>query len=173
MVYWEVSIFWCLESVRRKQSRLSRFCQMGWLVSSQTGSRMEWAIRLTPEPHWAPRTHWNISIYPKTIPHIHIHSQDCIRRQQTLTDNRRFVSPCKIESIWSQTTSFAKPWKARLFSPDTFETSKYQNLPMYHFQKLLGFAIFCDFDTCHKEITIHSLFGSPFVISTLLSSLVV
>ena len=32
---------------------------------------------------------------------------------------------------------------------------------MYHFQKWLGFAIFCDFDTCHKEITIHSLFGSP------------
>ena len=32
---------------------------------------------------------------------------------------------------------------------------------MYHFQKWLGFAIFCDFDTCHKEITIQSLFGSP------------
>ena len=44
---------------------------------------------------------------------------------------------------------------------DTFETSKYQNLPMYHFQKWLGFAIFCEFDTCHKQITIGSLFGSP------------
>ena len=32
---------------------------------------------------------------------------------------------------------------------------------MYHFQKWLGFPIFCDFDTCHKEITIDSLFGSP------------
>ena len=32
---------------------------------------------------------------------------------------------------------------------------------MYHFQKWLGFPIFCDFDTCHKEITIDSLVGSP------------
>ena len=83
------------------------------------------------------------------------------RCQQTLPDNRRFISPCKIESISSQPTKLAKPWKARLFTPDTFETSKYQNLPIYHFQKWLGFASFCDFDTRHKEITIHSLFGSP------------
>ena len=83
------------------------------------------------------------------------------RCQQTLPDNRRFISPCKIESISSQPTKLTKPWKARLFTPDTFETSKYQNLPIYHFQKWLGFASFCDFDTRHKEITIHSLFGSP------------
>ena len=57
-------------------------------------------------------------------------------------------------------TNLAKPWKARLFSPDSLETSKYQNLPMYHSQKWLDFAVFCDFDTCQKEITIHSLFGS-------------
>ena len=32
---------------------------------------------------------------------------------------------------------------------------------MYHFQKCWGFAVFCEFNTCHKEITIDSLFGSP------------
>ena len=35
---------------------------------------------------------------------------------------------------------------------------------MYHFQKWLSFAIFCDFDTRHREITIHSLFGSPCIV---------
>ena len=25
----------------------------------------------------------------------------------------------------------------------------------------MGFSIFCDFDTCHKDITIDSLIGSP------------
>ena len=56
---------------------------------------------------------------------------------------------------------FDKTLKGKKNSPGTFETSKYQNLPMYHFQKWLGFAIFCEFDTCHKEITIDSLVGSP------------
>ena len=32
MVYWEVLIFWCLKSVRSKQSRLSWFCQFGGLA---------------------------------------------------------------------------------------------------------------------------------------------
>ena len=36
---------------------------------------------------------------------------------------------------------------------------------MYHFQKWLGFPIFCDFDTCHKEITIDSLIGSPCILN--------
>ena len=58
-------------------------------------------------------------------------------------------------------TDLAQHQKARLFSPDAFKTSKYQNLPMYHFQKWLGFSIFCYFDTCHKGITIDSLIGSP------------
>ena len=58
-------------------------------------------------------------------------------------------------------TDLAQHQKARLFSPDAFKTSKFRNLPMYHFQKWLGFSIFCDFDTCHKEITIDSLIGSP------------
>ena len=58
-------------------------------------------------------------------------------------------------------TNLAQHRKARLFYPDTFETSKYQNLPKYHFQKWLGFAFFFDFDTCQKEITIDSLIGSP------------
>ena len=68
--------------------------------------------------------------------------------------------------VWSslvgnKPTDLAQHRKARLFSPGAFKTSKYQNLPMYHFQKWLGFVIFCDFDTCHKEITIDSLVGSP------------
>ena len=69
--------------------------------------------------------------------------------------------------MYDSSQSGAKPlfWqnleKPRLFSLDTVETSNYQNLPMYHFQKQLSFAIFSEFDTCHNEITIDSLFGSP------------
>ena len=42
-----------------------------------------------------------------------------------------------------------------------FEASKYQNLPICHFQKLLSFAIFLIFRICQREITIYSLFESP------------
>ena len=69
-------------------------------------------------------------------------------------------------------TDLAQHQKARLFSPDAFKTSKYQNLPMYHFQKWLGFAIFCEFNTCHKEITIDSLIGSPCIACQATSALV-
>ena len=70
MIHWEILIFWCLESTRRKQSLLSMLCQIGWFVSNQTGSHMEWALRQTPQHHWASKTHWNISLYPKIFPHI-------------------------------------------------------------------------------------------------------
>ena len=72
------------------------------------------------------------------------------------------------DPVWLETNqpNLVQHQKARLFSPDAFKTSKYQNLPMYHFQKWLGFAIFCDFDTCHKEITIDSLIGSPCIRKT-------
>ena len=70
------------------------------------------------------------------------------------------------DPVWLETNqpNLVQHQKARLFSPDAFKTSKYQNLPMYHFQKWLGFSILCDFDTCHKEITIDSLIGSPCII---------
>ena len=44
---------------------------------------MEWVFRHTPEHHWAPKTHWNIPVYPKTITKSPIHLQGCIRRKQT------------------------------------------------------------------------------------------
>ena len=53
------------------------------------------------------------------------------------------------------------PEKQDVLSPDSFEASKYQNLPICHFQKLLSFAIFLIFRICQREITIYSLFGSP------------
>ena len=53
------------------------------------------------------------------------------------------------------------PEKQDFLSPDFFEVSKYQNLPICHFQKLLSFAIFLIFRICHREITIYSLFESP------------
>ena len=53
------------------------------------------------------------------------------------------------------------PERQDFFSPGAFETSKYQNLPIYHFQKRLSFAIFLIFHVCQREITIYSLFGSP------------
>ena len=52
-------------------------------------------------------------------------------------------------------------------------TVKYLNLPMYHFQKWLGFPIFCDFDTCHKEITIDSRIGSPCIISSSVNQFII
>ena len=53
------------------------------------------------------------------------------------------------------------PEKQDVLSPDSFEASKYQNLPICHFQKWLSFAIFLIFCVCQREITIYSLFGSP------------
>ena len=53
------------------------------------------------------------------------------------------------------------PEKQDFLSPDFFEVSKYQNLPICHFQKLLSFAIFLIFRICQREITIYSLFESP------------
>ena len=57
-----------------------------WFVSNQTGSRMEWALRHTPEHHWAPKTYWNISIYPKIFPHI---PNSFTKLHQTQTDINR------------------------------------------------------------------------------------
>ena len=57
------------------------------------------------------------------------------------------------------------PEKQDVLSPDSFEASKYQNLPICHFQKWLSFAIFLIFHVCQREITIYSLFGSPCSIS--------
>ena len=61
-------------------------CQIGWFVFSQTGSRMEWALRHTPEHHWASKTHWNICINPKIFPHI---PNSFTRLHQAQTDANR------------------------------------------------------------------------------------
>ena len=65
------------------------------------------------------------------------------------------------ESDWSQSSILAKQWKARIFTPDSSQTSKYQNRPIYHFKKSLSLDIFLIFNVCQREITIYSLFGSP------------
>ena len=51
MIHREVLIFWCLESVRRKQSRLLMLCQI-WLVCLQP----DWIPHgMSPQTHpWAP-----------------------------------------------------------------------------------------------------------------------
>ena len=164
MIHWEILIVWCLESTRRKQSLLSMLCQIGWFVSNQTGSHMEWALRQTPQHHWASKTHWNISLYPKIFPHI---PNSFTKLYQAKIDTNRHwqTTGDSFLHVWLSQYGAKPPFWQNLErqknSPGTFETSKYQNLPMYHFQKWLGFAIFCEFDTCHKEITIDSLVGSP------------
>ena len=102
MIHREVLIFWCLESVRRKQSRLSMLCQIGWFVSSHTGPRMKRALRQTSEHHWAPKTHWNIFIHPKIFPHIpnsftKMHQAQTETNRQWRTTGDSFLHVC-----WSQ-----------------------------------------------------------------------
>ena len=74
-------------------------------------------------------------------------------------------TPWGIQWDWSQLTNVVQPWKTRFFSPDAFQTSKYQNQTIYHFQKWLSFAIFIIFHNCQRKITIYSLFGSPCITS--------
>ena len=68
------------------------------------------------------------------------------------------------DSVWLEPThQFDPTLKNKMFFHLTlFEASKYQNLPICHFQKLLSFAIFLIFCICQREITIYSLFGSHF-----------
>ena len=51
--------------------------------------------------------------------------------------------------------------KAKLHSPETFETSKYQNLPISAFYKTLSYCTFLIFWVRQKKITIYRLFASP------------
>ena len=95
MVHREVLIFRCLESVRRKHSRLLMLYQI-WLVCLQP----DWIPQgMSPQTHPLNTTetlklietyivfgYTDISVYPKTITKPPIHLQGGIRRKQTPTD---------------------------------------------------------------------------------------
>ena len=55
------------------------------------------------------------------------------------------VSGFSVLAVWSQNTSFEKPWKVWLF---VTQTLKYQNLPMRPYQKSLSYAIF----SCSEQL---------------------
>ena len=165
MIHREVLIFWCLNSVRWKKSCLSRFCQNcglapDWLNRTwRKESPVVCQCLLMSVCAWCSFVN-ELGICGNILGYIDMFqyvlgaqwgSGVCLRAHSMR------------DPVWLETNqpNLVQHQKARLFSPDAFKTSKYQNLPMYHFQKWLGFSILCDFDTCHKEITIDSLIGSP------------
>ena len=131
-----------------------------WLVgSSLTESLMEWVSKNTLEHPQAALASQNIThIKWNTPPDTKKHK----RYNQTPTDNAKclqtFSSPLK--HAWlSQIGANPQFWQNG--ERQEFQTSKHQNLPIYHFQKSLSLAIFLIFHVCQREITIYSLFGSP------------
>ena len=209
-----------------KQLLHFRAVKKWWVGSSQTRSRMDWALQYTLEHLWAP-AHPETSLdTPKTTPDAPLHSQRWIRHLRTPTDTNRHsqtllrnvwglswsvwrclavsVDACmflvlalgvqrvsrgvywiiwvifrdvslvwRCSRVYRSTQSMQNPvWlepthhfgttlKCEIFSPDAFETAKYQNLPMCPNQKWFSYATFCNFWTCHKEITIDGFFWSP------------
>ena len=209
-----------------KQLLHFRAVKKWWVGSSQTRSRMDWALQYTLEHLWAPEHPETSLDTPKTTPDAPLHSQRWIRHLRTPTDTNRHsqtllrnvwglswsvwrclavsVDACmflvlalgvqrvsrgvywiiwvifrdvslvwRCSRVYRSTQSMQNPvWlepthhfgttlKCEIFSPDAFKTAKYQNLPMCPNQKWFSYATFCNFWTCHKEITIDSFFWSP------------
>ena len=64
-------------------------------------------------------------------------------------------------AVWSHNTILAQPGKAWLFSPDHSETSKYQNVFIWGWQKSLGYMISLFFSARQKDIENGSCKWSP------------
>ena len=156
---WQIGRFWYFDVSKAPGEKILPF-RVGpnWGVgSSLTESLME-RVSNTPKQIWHPKISPSDQLKHLPTPkNKKRHNQiptDSTRCLQTLSDTPK---KCMTESNWSQSSILAKPWKAKFFSTDSFETSKYQNLPIYHLQKWLSFAIFLIFHVCQREITIYSL----------------
>ena len=64
-------------------------------------------------------------------------------------------------AVWSHNTILAQPGKAWLFSPDHSETSKYQNVYIWGWQKWLGYMILLFFSARQNDIKNDSCKWSP------------
>ena len=117
-------------------------------------------------PHGVSLKHPQAALASQNITHIKWNIPPDTKKQkrynQILTDNAKclqtFSSPRK--HAWLIQIG-ANPQFWQNGERQEFQTSKHQNLPIYHFQKRLSFAIFLIFYVCRREITIYSLFGSP------------
>ena len=72
-------------------------------------------------------------------------------------------------AVWSHNTILAQPGKAWLFSPDHSETSKYQNVYIWGWQKWLGYMILLFFSARQKDIKNGSCKWSPCSFEAVLS----
>ena len=117
-------------------------------------------------PHGVSLKHPQAALASQNITHIKWNIPPDTKKQkrynQILTDNAKclqtFSSPRK--HAWLIQIG-ANPQFWQNGERQEFQTSKHQNLPIYHFQKSLSLAIFLIFHVCQREITIYSLFGSP------------
>ena len=164
---WYIGRFWYFDVSKASGENNLAFQCCAKLVGLSP-ARLDPALNEPSDTPLSPTEHLKrIETYLYTPKYSHISPirlQSCIRHKQASTDTGRQQEILFSMFDWVNLElnhHFGQTLKGKIFSPDTFETSKYQNLPMYHFQKCWGFAVFCEFNTCHKEITIDSLFGSP------------
>ena len=106
-------------------------------------------------------------LYTPKYSHISpIHLQSCIRHKQTSTFNRHWQTTGDSFLHVRLSQSGAKPpfWQ-NLERQDFFHMTllKHQNIKtsLCTISNMVGFCHFCELDTCHREITIDSIFGSP------------
>ena len=97
-----------------KQLLHFRAVKKWWVGSSQTRSRMDWALQYTLEHLWAPEHPETSLDTPKTTPDAPLHSQRWIRHLRTPTDTNRH-SQTLLRNVWGLSWSV---WRCLAVSVD-------------------------------------------------------